>query len=105
MTTNKIMNNIERTHKLDLLTNLLSQEEQKINGGINPANFETFFFQQTEITSFAEDSTNISNNGNLNISSNSRTGYSFRQITLGFTSLFSRNSRFNPISLIFRLFR
>ncbi|MFN6566415.1 hypothetical protein A6770_32475 [Nostoc minutum NIES-26] len=96
------MDKLDKTNKSDGLIDLSSQEQEQINGG-----FEGLFFQQTAIDSFAEDNTNISsNNGSLNLSSSSRTGYSFRQITFGFTSSFSgRVRRGKPLQFLYRLIR
>lgn len=96
------MDKLDKTNQTDGLIDLSSEEQAQINGG-----FEGFFFQQTAIDSFAEDSSNLSsNNGSVNLSSASRTGYSLRQITFGFASSSSRRIiRGNPLKMFFRMFR
>ncbi|MBW4613150.1 MAG: hypothetical protein KME21_07680 [Desmonostoc vinosum HA7617-LM4] len=96
--------NSDKIKKSDYLTDLSTAEEEKINGG-----FEGFFLQQTAIDSFAEDQTRLSNGNGLNLSSNSRTGYSFRQFTLAFTSSSSRRrgrrGGSNPMAFLFQFLR
>ena len=78
--------NIAPSNHVGALMELSEAEQESLAGGNSlAAGFDAVFFQQTEINTFAEDQTNISNtDGNLSISSLSRTGYSFRQTTLAF---------------------
>jgi hypothetical protein len=95
------MDRLDKTNNSDELIDLSSQQQEQINGG-----FEGFFFQQTAIDSFAEDNTNLSsNNGSVNLSSSSRTGYSLRQVTFGFLSSSRRIIRGNPLKFFSRFFR
>lgn len=93
----------------ELLIELTEPEQEVVTGGdrnMNMDMFESFFFQKTEISTFADAETNFSSTG---ISSSHRTGYHLSQITLAFTSPRSgRNrSRYGRswMSNIFKLLR
>lgn len=64
------------------LVDLSAREQEAIAGGFGLEDFfSSFFFQKTEIDTFAEARSNISND----ISISRRTGYKSSQITLAFT--------------------
>ncbi|MBF2017268.1 MAG: hypothetical protein IGS23_19115 [Rivularia sp. T60_A2020_040] len=89
----------------ELLVELSETEQETVVGGFNTDGL--FFLQITAIDSFTENLTNISaNGGNTSASSFSKTGHSFRQITLAFTSSLASqdNSENSPLLMIFRLF-
>jgi hypothetical protein len=92
---------------LQFLAELSEQEQEAIAGGFGLEDFfGSFFFQKTDIDTFAEDRTNISND----VSISRRTGYKLSQITLAFTMpLFgggrgsrSRRSRMRNIFSLFQ---
>lgn len=73
----------------ELLMELSEQEQETVAGGCAMGGL-AFFFQQTDIETFAEDHTSFSGR-NISGSSSSRTGYKFSQTTFGF--IFPFNSR------------
>lgn len=75
----------------ELLVELSEQEQETVAGGCAMGGFAAFFFQQTDIETFAEDHTSFSGRA-LKGSSSSRTGYKFSQTTFGF-SFFPFNRR------------
>ena len=92
----------------EVLMELSETEQQSLSGGNDlAAGFNAVFFQQTEINTFAESQTDIANgDGNLNASSLSRTGYSFRQTTLAFFSFGAGGGvQSNPFLMIASFFR
>ncbi|MDJ0702985.1 MAG: hypothetical protein QNJ46_06860 [Leptolyngbyaceae cyanobacterium MO_188.B28] len=101
--------NIPLSNHVEALMELSETEQESLAGGNSlTAGFDAVIFQQTEINTFAEDQTNISNaDGNLSASSLTRTGYSFRQTTLAFFSFGSGGGGFqnNPLSMIASFFR
>lgn len=90
----------------ELFTELSELEQETVGGGCFFDMFESFFFQQTDIRTFAEAEANDST---TNSSASQRTGYSFSQTTLAFTSpRFSRRrsgyGRRSRFSSLFNLF-
>jgi len=68
----------------EFLVELSEPEQESVAGGFALEDmFESFFFQQTDIDTFAEAQFNDSQTGR---SSLQRTGYRLSQITLAFTS-------------------
>jgi hypothetical protein len=77
----------------ELLKDLSEPEQEAVAGGFGWEDiFSSFFFQKTDIDTFAEADTQIA----PGISVSRRTGYRSSQVTLAFTSLGSsgRRSRF-----------
>jgi hypothetical protein len=96
----------------EIITELSDKEQEILTGGrASSFGFDNFFFQRTDINSFASNDLNISS-GNSSLSSSQRSGYSFSQITLGFSSLFGGGRRRrgsqarlgNFLSFLFSLF-
>jgi hypothetical protein len=89
------------------LMELSEQEQQAVAGGFARGMFSDFFFQQTDIRSFAENRINfLGEDANSSGSSSSKTGYMFSQTTLAF-SLFpstSRSSRYSAPGLMGSIF-
>ena len=102
------MTKLNKIKNSELITELSENEQQTLTGG---RTFDNFFFQRTNINSFASNDLNISS-GNSSLSSSQRSGYSFSQITLGFSSLLgggrrrrSSQARFgNFLSFLFSMF-
>lgn len=77
----------------EFLTELSDQEQETVTGGFDLGGFNFFFFQTTDITSFAERQSNASGNGgNVSGSTSANAGYRFSQTTLAFSS-FGRGRR------------
>ncbi|MBE9192396.1 hypothetical protein IQ230_19005 [Gloeocapsopsis crepidinum LEGE 06123] len=88
---------------IELFTKLSDTEQETVVGGLNADGL--FFFQITAIDSFTSNQTGISGIGDdLSVSSSSNTGYSFRQITLAFTSSLLSTDSQSPLLLMFSLF-
>lgn len=89
------------------LEDLSAQKQESIAGGFGLEDFfSSFFFQKTDIDTFADARTNLSND----LSVSRRTGYKLSQITLEFTIPFfggRRNSRARKARMgnIFSLFQ
>ncbi len=67
----------------EFLVELSEQEQESVAGGFAMDMFDSFFFQQTDISTFAEAEFNDSQTGRSGLQ---RTGYRLSQITLAFTS-------------------
>jgi hypothetical protein len=76
-----------KLNESEFITELSESEQETLTGGR-----DLLFFQRTNINSFASNDLNISS-GNNSLSSSQRSGYSFSQITLGFSSLFGGGRR------------
>lgn len=70
----------------ELLVELSEQEQETVAGGCALAGFSYFFFQQTDIDTFAENEAEVSDSNGFRGSSLARTGYRFSQTTLAFGS-------------------
>lgn len=76
----------------ELLVELSEQEQEIVAGGCAMGGLASFFFQQTDIETFAEDHTSFSGR-DIKGSSSSRTGYKLSQTTFGFIFPFNRRGR------------
>jgi len=94
----------------EFLTQLSDKEQENVTGGFDIGNLGFFFFQQTDIESFADRQTDISAGKGVSGSSSSRAGYRFSQTTLAFGSFFGfgrgrrRNRQFSPLIGFFNIF-
>jgi len=66
-----------------LLTELPDSEQESVAGGFAMDMFDSFFFQQTDISTFGEAEYNNPSDGS---SYSQRTGYKLSQLTLAFSS-------------------
>ncbi|MBF2065101.1 MAG: hypothetical protein IGS39_11870 [Calothrix sp. C42_A2020_038] len=106
------MTKLNKIKNSKFITELSENEQETLTGGrASSFGFDNFFFQRTDINSFASNDLNISS-GNNNLSSSQRSGYSLSRITLGFSSLFgggrrrrSSQAKFgNFLSFLFSMF-
>jgi hypothetical protein len=102
------MSDSREDDRSQFLEDLSAQEQETIAGGFGLEDlFGSFFFQKTDIDTFADARTNISND----LSVSRRTGYKLSQITLAFTIPFfggggrSSRSRKARMRNIFSLFQ
>jgi hypothetical protein len=92
----------------ELLQELSEPEQEAVAGGFGLGDiFSSFFFQKTDIETYAEADTHIAPAG---ISASRRTGYRLSQVTLAFTSLSfggrrSRRPGRSRLNNVFNLFQ
>jgi len=67
----------------ELITELPESEQESVAGGFAMDMFDSFFFQQTDISTFGEAEYNNPSDGG---SYSQRTGYKLSQLTLAFSS-------------------
>lgn len=85
------MSTYKELENSQLLIQLSEQEQEAMAGGLALQGFDYFFFQQTDIRSFADNQLNVSDAG---LSSSQQTGYSFSQTTIAIGSpVFSQGGR------------
>jgi hypothetical protein len=96
---------------IGLVSELSDQQQESLSGGYAcdcGGGFELFFFQDTAIDTFADNQIAINTGaGGLQATSQSSTGYSFRQTTLAFLSFGGGSggrSLFNVFGLLRGLF-
>jgi hypothetical protein len=76
--------------KKDRLLELSEQEQEAVVGGFGLADFfGSFFFQKTDIDTFADAQDNFTDGSSIS----RRTGYRLSRITLAFTVPFGRSGR------------
>jgi len=67
----------------ELFIDLSEKKQETVSGG-GSFDISDFFFQKTDIATFANNETRVSD-GNRSISSKQQTGYMLSQITMGFS--------------------